>query len=56
MNGLYKSSIIKKVADILNNVGCAESVSIDIRYSPDEEPSITYKIKESITVEKEEVF
>ena len=52
MNKELKLAIVEKITDILESVGHAECVSIDIRYSPEEYPEITYRIKEALLREE----
>jgi hypothetical protein len=53
MNRDPKIAILEKLSGIMDEAGHVESMYIDISYSPEEVPQITYRIKENIVPEEE---
>lgn len=51
MNRDLKIAIIEKLSGVMDEADHVESMYIDISYSPEEVPQITYRIKENIVPE-----
>lgn len=48
MNRDLKIAILEKLSNIMDEADCVESMSVDISYSQEEAPQISYRIKELI--------
>ena len=48
MNRDLKIAILEKLSNILDEADCVVSMSVDISYSREEAPQISYRIKELI--------
>jgi hypothetical protein len=53
MNRDLKIAILEKLSNIMDEADYVESMYIDISYSPEEVPQITYRIKENIVPEED---
>lgn len=48
MNRDLKIAILEKLSNIMDEADCVESMYVDISYSEDEVPQISYRVKELI--------
>lgn len=48
MNRDLKIAILEKLSNIMDEADCVVSMSVDISYSQEEAPQISYRIKELI--------